>query len=371
VESTQEATTSPISLLEVGAGNGTCAVGILDFIRDHHPKLYSRIRYTIVDVSKAFVERQRRNLAHHGDKVKIINQSVYDYSESDQYPGFVIGLEILDNLPHDKLIVDTIGHIRETFVEEKRLSDAPESHPHVLSEKNHPVRDPVIMEYLKMYARHFGLPSDWIGDTSVYDDKNKTIQPLTLWHYLRRPNTENLRKALLAKNPSIIGEASHFLQTYFTMSALKTALSALGAATGGVSPHRILHVPTGSFSFLKRLMAQHPNKEFILSDFDYIPGAMPGINAPLVQRSEGNVTTAFKSYLDTEPGHCDIFYPTNFDSLRIMYYELSGGKVATAVRSKAFLKEFADYKQTRTRTGYNPILQDFINTKFFLSAPYK
>lgn len=50
----------PFSLIEIGGGNGTCAVGVLDFIRDHHPALYEYTTYTIIDVSKPFVERQRQ-----------------------------------------------------------------------------------------------------------------------------------------------------------------------------------------------------------------------------------------------------------------------------------------------------------------------
>jgi hypothetical protein len=35
--------------------------------------------------------------------------------------------------------------------------------------------------------------------------------------------------------------------------------------------------------------------------------------------------------------------------------------------TRAFMERWADVQATATRSGYNPLLQDFANTKFFLS----
>lgn len=368
----EESTASgPIRFVEIGAGNGTCAKGVLDFIRANYPSLYARVDYTIVDVSKAFVARQRQNLREHAavGKIQILNQSVFEYLEQDSQPGFIIGLEILDNLPHDKLVVDGFGHIRETVVEESQLAEDPH-HPKKYVEKNIPIQDPVVLEYLRSYASHYDLETDsWLGNAEFYKQKDNTRYSLALWHLLRHPSDEKLRKDALMESPSILGHIHDAYMKYMSPSAFQSAMGWVGAVTGGVSADRIVHLPTGAFSFVKRLHQQHPNKHFILGDFDFILGAMNGVNAPLVQRSEGNVTTSYLTYLEVEPGHCDIFYPTNFDSLRVMYYELSGGRNSRALRSRSFLKKYADYRATRTKLGYNPLLQDFMNTKFFLTAP--
>ena len=96
-------------------------------------------------------------------------------------------------------------------------------------------------------------------------------------------------------------------------------------------------------------------------------GGMHGINAPLVQRTEGNVTKTYSSYLLAPPGEVDIFYPTNFENLAVLQYQLSD-RIGYHCTSKQFMKHYADTKATRTRTLYNPLLNDFLNTRFFLTA---
>ena len=41
------------------------------------------------------------------------------------------------------------------------------------------------------------------------------------------------------------------------------------------------------------------------------------------------------------------------------------------IKSADFLKEYADISQTQTRNGYNPLLEDFSNTRFLLSSRRK
>jgi SAM-dependent MidA family methyltransferase len=69
----------PLCIVEVGGGNGSCAKGIMDFLRDRHPKLYEVTRYTIIDVSVPFHKRQSEVLAEHADKVTLVNKSVFAY----------------------------------------------------------------------------------------------------------------------------------------------------------------------------------------------------------------------------------------------------------------------------------------------------
>ena len=44
-------------MCEVGAGNGTLAANVLDFMLERHPDIYSELRYTVLDVSKGLCER--------------------------------------------------------------------------------------------------------------------------------------------------------------------------------------------------------------------------------------------------------------------------------------------------------------------------
>jgi hypothetical protein len=107
------------------------------------------------------------------------------------------------------------------------------------------------------------------------------------------------------------------------------------------------------------------------------------------------------TYLD-QVGGCDVFFPTDFDALVALdesarefnnSIELNnsisggGGKGAATpgnhggelprvnrdratrevISTKEFMRRHADLDATVTGSGYNPLTQDFANTKFFLS----
>ncbi|BAH91437.1 Os01g0911900 [Oryza sativa Japonica Group] len=81
----------------------------------------------------------------------------------------------------------------------------------------------------------------------------------------------------------------------------------------------------GRFKILDTLHQALPSMSLIASDFSYLPDvSIPGDRAPLVS-----------SKLD----------------------------------SAAFMEEFGLPLKTRTKDGYNPLLDDFRNTKFYLSVP--
>lgn len=64
----------PLKITEVGGGNGTCAKGVLDFLRHNHKDLYSHTEYEIIDVSEPFHNIQKKTLADHLNKVKLVNK---------------------------------------------------------------------------------------------------------------------------------------------------------------------------------------------------------------------------------------------------------------------------------------------------------
>lgn len=83
--------------VEFGPGRGTLALDLLDELQDQDADLYSRIQYSLVDVSPALRETQRAKLqARHDDKVRW-------YGDVDELPagleGTVIGNELVDAFP--------------------------------------------------------------------------------------------------------------------------------------------------------------------------------------------------------------------------------------------------------------------------------
>ena len=116
----------------------------------------------------------------------------------------------------------------------------------------------------------------------------------------------------------------------------------------------------------------------IIADFDKLPSEEPGaVNAPLVQQKRvKNVdkkeyqTVAFRTYL-VPKGSCDIFFATDFIQMQQIYKQLvnttnSGGSII--LKQSQFMEQFCEQvKQVETKSGYNPLLEDYKNMSFFLS----
>jgi hypothetical protein len=97
-------------------------------------------------------------------------------------------------------------------------------------------------------------------------------------------------------------------------------------------------------------------------------------------QADGGRTNDLPTYL-AEVGSADVFFPTDFHALRALHaaarrnfgsmddgVERSEKSARGEVMStRAFMERWADVQATATRSGYNPLLQDFANTKFFLS----
>jgi hypothetical protein len=58
----------------------------------------------------------------------------------------------------------------------------------------------------------------------------------------------------------------------------------------------------------------------------------------------------------------DIFFPTDFCSLSSAVAAITGAS-PRLWRSSDFLAQFGEVVQTRTVLGYNPMLQDYLNTQ--------
>jgi hypothetical protein len=116
----------------------------------------------------------------------------------------------------------------------------------------------------------------------------------------------------------------------------------------------------------------------IISDFSSLPDiTVAGTGAPLVASKEAGQTKDHSSYLEAK-GNADIFFPTNFGLLQQLdsyVAERASGKdglserLSTVVTSAEFMEQCADVEKTKTKDGYNPLLEDYSNTKFYISFP--
>jgi SAM-dependent MidA family methyltransferase len=81
-------------IYELGAGNGTLARNILDFLADEHPEVYERTQYHIVEISEALTTIQKKRLLPHHPCVNVTHRSIFDWSKPEYAPCFVLALEV-------------------------------------------------------------------------------------------------------------------------------------------------------------------------------------------------------------------------------------------------------------------------------------
>lgn len=96
---THSSTTStlpPLTIYEMGAGNGTLMSSIIAYIERAHPTIYSTMRYNIIEISERLAERQRRAIAErHRGRVRIVNESVLEWRQRVDDECFFIALEVI------------------------------------------------------------------------------------------------------------------------------------------------------------------------------------------------------------------------------------------------------------------------------------
>ncbi|KKY26021.1 hypothetical protein UCDDS831_g01531 [Diplodia seriata] len=99
-------------IYEMGAGNGTLMINILDYIRDAHPEVYERTKFRVIEISSSLASLQVHHLKRsasargHLDKVEVINRSIFDWDTYVSSPCFFLALEVFDNFAHDCLRYD-------------------------------------------------------------------------------------------------------------------------------------------------------------------------------------------------------------------------------------------------------------------------
>jgi hypothetical protein len=144
------------------------------------------------------------------------------------------------------------------------------------------------------------------------------------------------------------------------------------------------YLPTRTYMMFKNVITALPNPKFIVADFNELPPpniprqysvpiTQPKIytrarRPPLVAFKDPNsgVSIDFPSYLSAE-GSCDVFFPSDFPVFAKILDSLTNKTTTKVLSSKEFLRKYAAIENTKTMSGYNPMLEDFANTNFLLS----
>ncbi|KAL4872279.1 hypothetical protein BDV12DRAFT_152963 [Aspergillus spectabilis] len=297
-------------IYEMGAGNGTLMINILDFIRDTDYEVYQRTKFRIIEISPALAGIQMKNLrdsinaAGHIDHVEIINKSIFEWNTYVHSPCFFLALEVFDNFAHDAirydfkteapqqggLLIDTDGEFHEFYTQDL---------------------DPLASRFLR------------VRQAAARREYPSPLGPLL---------TRSVRGALPFQKPFTLPE----------------------------------YIPTRLMQFFEILNTYFPGHRLLASDFSSLPDAVPGINAPVVQtryrRRTVPVSTPF-----VHQGYFDIFFPTDFNVIEDVYRAVTG-KLTQVASHEDFMRRWAYIEDTETRSGENPLLTWYKNASMLITV---
>lgn len=305
--------TSPLVIYEIGPGNGTMAENILDFLRENYPKVYEQTEYNLIEISSQLKQKQVQKLERHSTKVKFPEIQILNLQDfREERPCWILAMEVLDNLAHDLIKFRTEdGALLEAIVRENKEAKYG-SIPGKYWQEFREAEDPFIIEYVRL--------GDELG-----------------WRW-----------ASLKGKPLLRALERFNLFDY-------------------INPWSCEFIPTDSFKLLKNLTRTFPRHSVLFSDFDELPDTVKGHNGPVVQTRFRGVTVPCSSVL-LERGLFDIFFPTNFTRLAQIHQKLRPGAAQSIQKHSQFIKKWSnaeDLLRTTTKSGYNPMIQDFENVSFY------
>lgn len=235
----------PVAVVEFGGGRGTLATDILQHWADTAPALLERVTYHLVEISPILAAFQSRELApwiscgkacvHHADAAAWLA----DLQAGTELGGrlrdsscHIVATEVLDNLPHDLVRASSSGEWEQGLL----------------------VRGGGDLDYST--AKH---RLEW--DAQVDAETLAAIKAFNLQTGLSR--AEDVRTGQWA-----FGDM------------LRRGVEQLIDAQGAIE----CWVPTVAYQLLREICKTLPHASLTISDFDSLPGCLPGKNAPIVQR---------------------------------------------------------------------------------------
>ncbi|KAF8836737.1 DUF185-domain-containing protein [Paxillus ammoniavirescens] len=247
-------------IYEFGAGNGTLALNVLDYLRAHYPEVYDRTVYTIVEISAPLAHAQRirlRRAGHLQRTVSVEHRSIFSWTKTEHAPCYVLAAEVIDNFAHDLVRYDV--RTLEPFQGLVAIDEEGEFVPYYSR-----ITDPLIASFLSLRRR------------------------------LKHPPA---------------------LPWYLRTSLLRRVFASLPFAPNLSPPE---YIPTRLLSLLRILRVHFPRHRLLLTDFASLPDAVPGANAPVVQTSIRGTMVPCKTIF-VRQGYFDILFPTKFEQLHDMY----------------------------------------------------
>jgi hypothetical protein len=307
--------------------------------------LFGSCRYVMLEISERLAGIQRERLRNEGfeDNVEVVHRCAFEWAQDRsggsssvlEGPWHIAMLEVLDNMPHDKVRVreraDGSLEAAEALVIEEEVFDSTTKSARLqYTEDFRPLQEATVREVLES-----------LGLTSM--DALHELQ------------------ADIAATEGAGAGAGLALGMHGLLSGLMSAAAPLEA-----------FIPTGSQRLLGALCRACPEHQFTIADFSWLPPQPSGaILAPVVQTQRGGHTIDMRGDYLRHPGEADILFPTHFGLLARLVGAASkasrgsrGQPVEVSHVSTAdFMRRHHDVKTTATRDGFNPLLDDFVNTR--------
>ncbi|KAL4445616.1 hypothetical protein ABPG74_006167 [Tetrahymena malaccensis] len=311
-----------IRIVEIGAGQASAAQSILMYFKNYEQSYYANLEYTIVEISPQMCKKALEKLSRDHSKliergqIKFINEDFVNFKPQnrDQH-HFLLFLEVLDNMPHDRIYKKK--NAQEDIWEKQALVEFTDEFGNEgLKEVLTDIKDPLIQEFINIL---------------------KTVP--TLDHIEEEKNIQG-------------GIIQNVIRWLFKQ------------------PKDNMFIPTFCLKVLKHINSNIPNHNVIFADFDMLKtaeSAKMGINAPIVSQklSKSHEKKDFSTYL-VQRGQADIFFPTDFRLLSHLYKQVCNKK-GKALKSYQFMDIYSKEKWAETKSGYNPLKEDFENTSFFIT----
>lgn len=319
----------PLIIYEVGAGSGQLALSVLDFLAEQYPEVYARCEYHLIDLSPYVINIQRKKLVHHMNHVHIHNISIFNWRELEPRRCFVVALEVLCNMPHDRINWMEDGSSYEQwfeFDERDNLSTA--------SERQFQVTDPLILRYLRT--------TQWLHEESFHE----------------------LRTLCLTDGNATVSKPKY--GAVLEPTRFDPILVSMTKCLGLHNPFRIGWLPVGQLIMLEVLAEYFPRHHGFFADWNSVTSPLMGINGPVVQSKVRVAKDYFvrtsTDNISTNAGMVDICFPTDFDRLVETYRSVCGEhKEIMNMTHPDFWKTHGGEKTAifTTRSGWNPMLEDF------------
>lgn len=326
-----------LTIVELGGGTGSLACDILEWLREHRSDLYASCRYESIDISENLARMQECRVRDRGHG-PVFRSNVGDACQQETWKSvvnrndcpFIIGMEVLDNLPHDKVVPMDRGDGDMIWME----SCVSMVHDDIgeVDEVFRPVSDACIRHVLGVYLQMNEESLDRDGRMGKYLEKKGT-QKKTLFD------------AVFAWLLDIQGV-----------------------------PEPVF-LPTSAYMLFDAIQHAVPHHQLILSDFDYLPDVIiAGEHAPIVSsttdgkaRDRGTLFPPF--------GSSDIFFPTNFELLKRLYLSIQEKSSLQEIeldvqyeKAEEFFRDnVPDISLATTKSGFVPLLEDYSNTSFLLT----